>query len=255
MFDRLELHSEHSWKWKKPTPPKIPLKGTVQKETSSPNHQFSGNMLVFRRVYPVLTFSHVQKQAPSKTKSVFFHESIATIYRMQNGTACPKKGGQWEGLAIYLPGFVCTANSGSSPHVYIPSKIIQIHGHVSIRFIFNHYVQKKHLNSTISCFRFQKNYTTPRGGCNLQGRYKRFSEHGLLSYRLLRWSNSTLCQSSGGCQAPGAFQGQGARLHGLKIPHVRLVWKTHGVVVGWWYPKVAPNQNKFKCTYRYCTYD
>ena len=157
MFDRLELHSENSWKWRKPTPPKIPLKGTVQKETASPNHQFSGNMLVFRRVYPVLTFSHVQKQAPSKTESVFFHESIATIYRMQNGTACPKKGGQWEGLAIYLPGFVCTANSGSSPHVYIPSKIIQIQGHVSIRFtntpFFNHYVQKKN-TSTQPCHVF-----------------------------------------------------------------------------------------------------
>lgn len=91
--------------------------------------------------------------------------------------------------------------------------------------------KKKHLNSTISCFRFQKNYTTPRGGCNLQGRYKRFSEHGLLSYRLLRWSNSTLCQSSGGCQAPGAFQGQGARLHGLKIP--MSGWSEK--LMGWWW--------------------
>ena len=94
---------------------------------------------------------------------------------MQNGTACPKKGGQWEGLAIYLPGFVCTANSGSSPHVYIPSKIIQIQGHVSIRFtntpFFNHYVQKKkHLNSTMSCFRFQKKTIQPPRGVGFPSR-------------------------------------------------------------------------------------
>lgn len=76
----------------------------------------------------------------------------------------------------------------------------------------------------------EKNYTTPRGVVTFKGATF-VDEHGLLSYRLLRWSNPTLCQSSGGCQAPGAFQGQGARLHGLRIP--MSGWSEK--LMGWWW--------------------
>lgn len=91
--------------------------------------------------------------------------------------------------------------------------------------------KKKHLNSTMSCFRFQKKtIQPPRGVVTFKGATF-VDEHGLLSYRLLRWSNPTLCQSSGGCQAPGAFQGQGARLHGLRIP--MSGWSEK--LMGWWW--------------------
>ena len=150
------------------------MKKTYTPENPVKRYRSKGNCIsqpsIFREYVSLqagIPSSHVFPCAEASTfknQKRFFHESIATIYRMQNGTACPKKGGQWEGLAIYLPGFVCTANSGSSPHVYIPSKIIQIHGHVSIRFIFNHYVQKKTPQLNHFMFSFPEKLYNPPGG-------------------------------------------------------------------------------------------
>ena len=99
--------------------------------------------------------------------------------------------------------------------------------------LFSIIMFKKKNTSTQPCHVFvsrKKLYNPPGGVVTFKGATSVFPKHGLLSYRLLRWSNPTLCQSSGGCQAPGALQGQGARLHGLRIP--MSGWSEK--LMGWW---------------------